>query len=163
MLILMKRKFYTKFPIKSMLKDSKNFDPILGTFYPQLTPYHKNLNLHSFLRRMNTNLYFWREKTSFSFFFSRAGANIIRFYMYRNSTEIILVIMFIAGTARADVLSLVYVAFALYFLWNSDYLLDNKNSVWKWARLYNYLLVMFQVFIYYFLLFFLIFLIFFIF
>jgi hypothetical protein len=60
--------------------------------------------------------------------YSREGTNVLRFWLYRNSVEAILVIMFIAGTARADVLSLGYVAFSLYFLWNSEYLLQKRNS-----------------------------------
>ena len=78
--------------------------------------------------------------------FFREGTNVLRFWMYRNSVEAILVIMFIAGTARADVLSLGYVAFSLYFLWNSDYLLQKRNSVWKYARIYNYILILLQMF-----------------
>jgi hypothetical protein len=66
--------------------------------------------------------------------------------------------MFVAGTSRADVLSLGYVGFSLYFLFNSDRVLFRKDFgkflffhlltiiVWRMARYYNFFLVFLQMF-----------------
>lgn len=55
-------------------------------------------------------------------------------------------IIFIIGTIQIDLFGIGYIAFSLFLITKSELLIQKKNKIWKWIRIYNYLLILMQVF-----------------
>lgn len=72
----------------------------------------------------------------------RTWRDSVRYAVYRFSPFVILLLVFIAGTIRPDVLSLIYVFFALLFIFRESTIYSQRNRIWRWARLYNYILML---------------------
>lgn len=66
----------------------------------------------------------------------------VRYAVYRFSPFVILLLIFIAGTVHPDILSLIYVFFALLFIFRESTIYSQRNRIWRWARLYNYFLML---------------------
>eukprot|EP01114_Cavostelium_apophysatum_P013947 TRINITY_DN3486_c0_g1_i8.p1 TRINITY_DN3486_c0_g1~~TRINITY_DN3486_c0_g1_i8.p1 ORF type:complete len:2315 (-),score=561.17 TRINITY_DN3486_c0_g1_i8:52-6996(-) len=75
----------------------------------------------------------------------RSWQNKIRFEIFEKLAPVILVLIFIAGSAQADVLSAAYVAFSLFFLAEIDKLFVKRNKWWIYLRVYNYLYLFVQM------------------
>lgn len=73
---------------------------------------------------------------------ARTWRDSVRYAVYRFSPFIILLLVFIAGTVHPDILSLIYVFFALLFIFRESTIYSQRNRIWRWARLYNYLLML---------------------
>ena len=62
----------------------------------------------------------------------------IIYMICRYSFHFILLFMFMAATAEANLLSCGYVVFSLFFLYKDSWLYKRKNSLWRWGRVYNF-------------------------
>lgn len=58
--------------------------------------------------------------------------------VFISSYKISLVVIFMLGTARPSFLTLGYVGISLFFLFRGDYLIKRRNQAWRWARLWNF-------------------------
>jgi len=85
------------------------------------------------------------QKVQLNICSARTWTNSIRYYIYRFSVFWVLLLVFAAGTVQPDVLSLGYVAFSLWFIFRESGLYRRRNDLWRWARLYNFLLLMARV------------------
>lgn len=72
----------------------------------------------------------------------RTWRDSVRYAIYRFSPFVILLLVFIAGTIHPDLLSLIYVFFALLFIFRESTIYAQRNKIWRWARLYNFLLML---------------------
>lgn len=63
----------------------------------------------------------------------------------RNSIYWTLFFVFIAGTVESNLLYLGYLIFALIYLYSTNRIYKYRNSHWKWARIYNIVVIFFRV------------------
>jgi hypothetical protein len=75
----------------------------------------------------------------------RSWYNSVRFYIFRFSLFWILLFIFAAGSVQPDVVSFGYILFALWFLFRESELYRRRNRLWRWARLFNYVLLLVRV------------------
>lgn len=75
----------------------------------------------------------------------RSWYNSVRFYIFRFSLFWILLFIFAAGSVQPDVVSFGYILFALWFLFRESELYRRRNRLWRWARLFNYGLLLIRV------------------
>jgi len=73
---------------------------------------------------------------------AKTWRDTVRYSVYRFSPFVILLLIFIAGTIHPDVLSLIYVVFALLFIFRESTIYAQRNKIWRWARLYNFILIL---------------------
>jgi piezo-type mechanosensitive ion channel component 1/2 len=64
--------------------------------------------------------------------------------LFRFSYKVILVVVFLLGSAKPSFLSLGYVVFSLFFLYRGDYLIKKKNRAWRWPRIWNFMILLLQ-------------------
>jgi hypothetical protein len=57
----------------------------------------------------------------------------------------ILVILFIVGTVTKNVFSLIYLVFALFYLYGGQFVFQKRDNLWRWVRYYNFLVIVAQV------------------
>jgi hypothetical protein len=58
---------------------------------------------------------------------------------------VILIVLFIVGTVTKNVLSLIYLVFALLYLYGGQILFQKRDTLWRWVRYYNFLVIVTQV------------------
>jgi len=73
---------------------------------------------------------------------SKTWRDSLRYAVYRFSPFVILLLVFIAGTIHPDILSFIYVFFALLFIFRESTIYSQRNKIWRFARLYNFLLLL---------------------
>jgi hypothetical protein len=73
---------------------------------------------------------------------SKTWRDSVRYSIYRFSPFIILLLVFIAGTIHPDILSLIYVFFALLFIFRESTIYSQRNKIWRFARIYNFVLIL---------------------
>mmetsp|Transcript_10938 Transcript_10938/g.33528 ORF Transcript_10938/g.33528 Transcript_10938/m.33528 type:complete len:3049 (+) Transcript_10938:220-9366(+) len=76
----------------------------------------------------------------------RDWVDTVKFYALMFSRPVILVVVFIAGTAEVDVFSFGYVALALGMMYVDLYVHPRRNQFWSYARYYNFFLMALQTF-----------------
>ncbi len=65
----------------------------------------------------------------------------IRFFAYRNLLHVVLLLIFVTGTLQYDMLHLGYLAFSLIFFRMRDTIMERRNSIFRFLRLYNFILI----------------------
>jgi hypothetical protein len=73
---------------------------------------------------------------------SKTWRDSVRYSVYRFSPFVILLLIFVAGTIHPDALSLIYVFFALLFIFRESTIYSQRNKIWRFARLYNFALIL---------------------
>eukprot|EP00179_Madagascaria_erythrocladioides_P009160 CAMPEP_0198312490 /NCGR_PEP_ID=MMETSP1450-20131203/3839_1 /TAXON_ID=753684 ORGANISM="Madagascaria erythrocladiodes, Strain CCMP3234" /NCGR_SAMPLE_ID=MMETSP1450 /ASSEMBLY_ACC=CAM_ASM_001115 /LENGTH=1354 /DNA_ID=CAMNT_0044015437 /DNA_START=460 /DNA_END=4521 /DNA_ORIENTATION=+ len=75
----------------------------------------------------------------------RSWMNQLRYVVYDNSVLMILVLVFAAGTVKTDVLSFVYVGFALRFMLSPELLVRDVRP-WRYCQVYVFAILVLKVF-----------------
>eukprot|EP01087_Luapelamoeba_hula_P016396 TRINITY_DN5039_c0_g2_i7.p1 TRINITY_DN5039_c0_g2~~TRINITY_DN5039_c0_g2_i7.p1 ORF type:complete len:2374 (+),score=229.13 TRINITY_DN5039_c0_g2_i7:70-7191(+) len=84
-----------------------------------------------FVRRMR-----FPEAGNFDFTMEpRSWNNQIKFLLMRYSDKTVLILIFVLGTYRENVLAFFYAAISLYFLYLGDFLLEKGNKYWRYGIL----------------------------
>lgn len=65
----------------------------------------------------------------------------LRFAFYRHLLHVVLVLVFITGTLQYDVLHLGYLAMSLIFFRMRGTIMERRNSIFRFLRLYNFILI----------------------
>ena len=60
----------------------------------------------------------------------------------RYSLHFIMFFMFLTATVQANLFNFGYVCFSLFFLYKDALMTKRKNQLWKWGRIYNYLVML---------------------
>jgi len=69
----------------------------------------------------------------------------IRHWFFRFSSFWILVFIFAVGTIDEQLISFCYLAFSLYFLAKLEVLLTRRETLWRWARYFNFTVLLIRV------------------
>ncbi|KAK8711565.1 hypothetical protein V6N13_146843 [Hibiscus sabdariffa] len=86
------------------------------------------------------NLFVWRE-LSFETKSMWTFLDYIRLYCYCHLLDLVLVLILITGTLEYDILHLGYLAFALVFFRMRLEILEKKNKMFKFLRIYNFAVI----------------------
>jgi hypothetical protein len=75
----------------------------------------------------------------------RLWRNSVRYYFYRYSIYWILIFLFIVGTVTKNVFSLIYLTFALFYLYRGQTIFQKRDTLWRWVRYYNFLIIIIEI------------------
>ncbi|KAH3764414.1 piezo-type mechanosensitive ion channel component 2 [Pelomyxa schiedti] len=107
----------------------------------------KQLPTSEALPSQYTDLYVFLRTPPGSHFPSppRTFFDFLRYAVFRCSALVVLLAMFLVGTASEDLISFIYLAFSLYLLMFGDFLFQEKMKLWDFARFTTVFLIFSQL------------------